>query len=1345
MKNVLVFSFFPAFTPPKSGGEVRLFNFYFELSKYFNITLISSSHLFGEHQNIRHNSKFLERRVPKDASFVKHWQRLEMVKGDGDLSGPCLSECGNDFTELHKIYLEEYEKAEIIVHDFPFTVDFDLFLGLDNKPRIYNSHNCEYSLYKKLHLSAPSNEIVNIVKRAELKLLKSANLVSYCGENDLTAFEEILGSEIKKSCFVPSGMTPMLHAGREINEKNHAVFIGSGHLPNVEAANYIVKKLAPNCANIIFDVIGNCLPEGNYPANVIRHGLVSPEDKNKIISNAKIAINPMLEGSGSSLKIMDFVSHGIAVLSTPIGLRGFDFVDGKHCLVADINDFANALIKNIKDNKKLNKINAAASLFAHENYSWASVVKRFADKVNTLFSCNHSVPKQEYVLSINDYNPFDTVGGGATRLKGIYEAISEWKSVVVLCFSNSQSIEIKKISEKIDCIAIPKTENHIQDESYYNSRFHISANDIVAIKHAGINELLNSVYDILRKQAIVISCEHPYMVALPDRYGDQFVYSSQNCELSLKRSLLEWHPDKDELINILEFAENLSLASSARVIAVSEEDATQFTIGTRACAPIVVIPNGAAIPIKATPEDVAIAKEKVATNSVLFLGSAHMPNVESAKYIVDIIAKNCPDVNFHIIGSVCEALQAPLPENVIVWGTLSDSMKSAVMGECTLAINPIFSGSGSNVKLADMLANGLHVITTAFGARGYPASINPHITVVEATDFSKVINEKITIKSLNSIKNVKDRKGIFKSHLSMKSIAAKYINVIQSIQKPRKKILFVTYRYISPILGGGELMLNKLITELDKSNEFNIDVIAPEISAIDHIDRFKGKYFFDQIFGAPANLENVRYFRFPLNPQIDDNINNGCEKAWLAQSEFEKNLYLTKKVSVKEHCLAWGWGSAEGENQPARWSFTHSGLELSSAGQVKIKGYNPNKLVLLAIDLSGRVLYHSELETYYEITFNALQGVVELYFSSDNNSVINDVRPLASYVQAISINDEKIDFGKEIILHDTNEDSLTAYNNMYSAYVASRLKKQINLTEIRGPHSDLMDKFIVENINAYDMVLTHNSVLRPATFAVKAAKEAEIPSLLIPHAHLDDDYYHFTDVHQAALDASLVLASPKAACDFYKNIGVKNLAYLPAGIDDDESFNAEDIAAFKALYKSEKPFFLVLGRKSQAKGYLDVIKSTEKLAKSNQVHLIMIGPDDDGIQIVSQNVTYLGIQPREVVRGALQSCVALINMSQSESFGIVLLEAWMASRPVIVNSQCSAFLDLAEHNKNGLLTNAQNLVDAMQRLLQDPKLCESLGKSGKKLALNYSWEKIGAEFVTYCKQLCENKTKISND
>lgn len=59
-----------------------------------------------------------------------------------------------------------------------------------------------------------------------------------------------------------------------------------------------------------------------------------------------------------------------------------------------------------------------------------------------------------------------------------------------------------------------------------------------------------------------------------------------------------------------------------------------------------------------------------------------------------------------------------IPENVGLLSVISDKDKQKVFDVVDVALNPMISGSGMNLKTFDYMATGIPVITIEFGARG---------------------------------------------------------------------------------------------------------------------------------------------------------------------------------------------------------------------------------------------------------------------------------------------------------------------------------------------------------------------------------------------------------------------------------------------------------------------------------------------------------------------------------------------------------------------------------------------------------------------------------------------------
>jgi len=125
---------------------------------------------------------------------------------------------------------------------------------------------------------------------------------------------------------------------------------------------------------------------GKLPQNVLAFGTVDEDEKYEIYKLADIAINPMFSGSGTNLKMLDYMSAGIPVVSTPVGARGLDTENEVHALICPAEEF-HAKISLLLENEELQqrlKINARN--LVEQKYSWEiiaqSIIAKLREEVN---------------------------------------------------------------------------------------------------------------------------------------------------------------------------------------------------------------------------------------------------------------------------------------------------------------------------------------------------------------------------------------------------------------------------------------------------------------------------------------------------------------------------------------------------------------------------------------------------------------------------------------------------------------------------------------------------------------------------------------------------------------------------------------------------------------------------------------------------------------------------------------------------------------------------------------------------------------------------------------------------
>lgn len=118
------------------------------------------------------------------------------------------------------------------------------------------------------------------------------------------------------------------------NPKWDLIYVASNNTHNAQSAKWFFEKvhpLLPSSLKIcVIGKIGQVV--GDYP-NVAKE--FSAPDLNTFYADSKIAICPMLSGSGVKIKVVEALSFGIPVVCNTRGVDGLSNKTGNGCLVTD--------------------------------------------------------------------------------------------------------------------------------------------------------------------------------------------------------------------------------------------------------------------------------------------------------------------------------------------------------------------------------------------------------------------------------------------------------------------------------------------------------------------------------------------------------------------------------------------------------------------------------------------------------------------------------------------------------------------------------------------------------------------------------------------------------------------------------------------------------------------------------------------------------------------------------------------------------------------------------------------------------------------------------------------------
>lgn len=267
---------------------------------------------------------------------------------------------------------------------------------IENTPIVYSSQNCE--IFMAGQIFGERSEAYEITKRMESLALSKSSLLTYCSNEDLEKLQEFYNPDIKGE-YVPNGSEKHKVTNPEVRKKSKSIlFVGSGHPPNVVAANAIipVARLMPEYTFNICGTAGNGINirKELIPGNVNILGKVSDEELEMLFSESFAFINPMKSGSGTHLKMMEALSYGIPIVTSSVGARGFDEKEIKSSmLIAEDTEEIVLAIESLKDEDKYrNIINESKKVFSNA-YDWDIIKKNFAKTIDVFLENKPKIEK----------------------------------------------------------------------------------------------------------------------------------------------------------------------------------------------------------------------------------------------------------------------------------------------------------------------------------------------------------------------------------------------------------------------------------------------------------------------------------------------------------------------------------------------------------------------------------------------------------------------------------------------------------------------------------------------------------------------------------------------------------------------------------------------------------------------------------------------------------------------------------------------------------------------------------------------------------------------------------------
>jgi glycosyltransferase involved in cell wall biosynthesis len=380
--------------PPVGGGRIRVLGLYHGLGKSLPTTYLGSFDWRGESYR-RHNlSETLEEiDIPlSDAHFKVNdkWTSFTEARTVIDVAFPLMAHLSPEFVEKARALAKE---SDVVVFSHPWIYPL-VRDSLDHSRQlvVYDAQNFEGLLRTELLDDGGfGSEIAKHVVATEHELARLSDVILVCSKEDGELFSQVYGVEAGILRETPNGVfsralyqpTPAEKdsARRALNIiGKSAIFIGSDFRPNIEAVEFICLQLAGSIPELTFiicggvgDVSETAQLRESAPSNVKFLGSVTEAEKVRWLWAADLAINPMFSGSGTNIKMFDFMAVGLPTVSTAVGARGIELGTPPAALVSDIREFQNAVRSVMDDEALASQLGKRGRLLIERKYSWENI------------------------------------------------------------------------------------------------------------------------------------------------------------------------------------------------------------------------------------------------------------------------------------------------------------------------------------------------------------------------------------------------------------------------------------------------------------------------------------------------------------------------------------------------------------------------------------------------------------------------------------------------------------------------------------------------------------------------------------------------------------------------------------------------------------------------------------------------------------------------------------------------------------------------------------------------------------------------------------------------------------
>lgn len=292
-------------------------------------------------------------------------------------------------------------------------------------------------------------------------------------------------------------------------------------------------------------------------------------------------------------------------------------------------------------------------------------------------------------------------------------------------------------------------------------------------------------------------------------------------------------------------------------------------------------------------------------------------------------------------------------------------------------------------------------------------------------------------------------------------------------------------------------------------------------------------------------------------------------------------------------------------------------------------------------------------------------------------------------------------------------------------------------------------------VRQFDLVRIHSLYLFPSLAAGVQCRRHGVPYVVLPHGTYDPVIRQGGRARKEAQDvlwqrrllrgaALLHFTTEDEAKLAFQVIDEHPYAVVANGVDFERFSRVSGGAAFRERHLGghRGPVVVMTGRISHKKGIDLLVRALAQLsARPHDVHLAIVGPDDEGLTDglrtlaresgVERRVHFVGALYAAELDAAIDAAEVWALPSRGENFGNAVVEALAAGKAVLTSTAVNIAADLEAAGAAMVVPPEVEAVrDGLERLLGDDALRQRFADRGQRHARRYDQDEVAGALAT---------------